>query len=108
MKILKTVHPSHHEFIRFLTHKNATFRLFYRAIYNGVPAKHTAVDARVRASVLGTNGWVDIADSNDIEYTQAPRPDSHSDEDDSAARSEIVFKALQEHIELLYAEKVMA
>ena len=106
MIVVKTISPYPNNFTRFLKHSGFTFKLSYKAIFQGANS-NTALQAELfSAKVLSDNGWVEVATNEDLTVADFDIKDYGNDHPHSIAklRSDTYFSDAQNHIEMLYSQ----
>lgn len=96
MEILKTIKKDNVQ-IQFVALEGSKFRIRYEQKYS---ASHPYDKECFNAEVLtAENGWVVIADEEDIVFERAKFEDSLHDHDENAAE---FFTAMRYHLQMLY------
>ena len=107
MKVMKTLSPSPHQFIRFVKHHPNTFKMIYTAHINTPsPAIGAILTSEMfDTKIMNADGWSDIASMHDIDFVEAghghiPDYDGYAQAKD---RADLFFRLMQEHIEMLFS-----
>lgn len=107
MKVIKTVSPFPHQFIRFVKHHPHTFKMTYNARINTPSVATGAVltSEMFDAKIMNTYGWSDIASMYDIDVPKVgscrvPNQDIYQY---AQGRADLFFSLMQEHIEMLFS-----